>query len=120
MTNSDNTYGTFNKTTQVLTQINDGSEGYVATSFATVDEAKAFFYKAEALAVFDECCTELEWSLVDSTALKYTFTFGTKGGEINEADDWAGQFVSRKQALIDADGWANNGYITQEVETHLF
>ena len=116
MTNSDNRYGTFNKRTQILTQINDGST--VPTSFSTVDEAKAFFYKADALTVFDECCTELEWSVVDSTKLKYTMTFGIKGGVAE--DDWAPQFNSRKQALIDSNNWANNIYTTEEVTDHLF
>ena len=118
MTNSDNTYGTFNKRTQILTQIDDGST--VPTSFSTVDEAKDFFYTADALTVFNECCTEFEWSVVDSTKLKYTMTFGTKGGQIDPADDWAGQFNSRKQALIDSNNWGNNGYTTEEVTDHLF
>ena len=118
MTNSDNTYGTFNKRTQLLTQIDDGSTAL--TTFATVAEAKAFFYTIEALAVFDECCTELQWALVGTTGLKYTMTFGTKGGNIAAADDWAGQFNSRKTALINANNWAKNPYTTQEVDSHLF
>lgn len=118
MTNTDNTYGTFNKRTQILTQIDDGSTA--PTTFATVAEAKSFFYKDAALAVFDECCTELQWALVGSTGLKYTMTFGTKGGNIAAADDWAGQFNSRKTALISANNWAKNLYTTQEVDSHLF
>jgi len=118
MTNTDNTYGTFNKRTQILTQIDDGSTA--PTTFATVAEAKSFFYKDAALAVFDECCTELQWALVGSTGLKYTMTFGTKGGNIAAADDWAGQFNSRKTALISANNWAKNPYTTQEVDSHLF
>ena len=118
MTNTDNTHGVFNKRTQILTQIDDGSTAL--TTFATVSEAKAFFYTTEALAVFDECCTELQWALVGSTGLKYTMTFGTKGGNIAAADDWAGQFNSRKTALITANNWARNLYTTQEVNSHLF
>jgi hypothetical protein len=118
MTNSDNRYGTFNKRTQILTQIDDGST--VPTTFATVAEAKSFFYTDNALAVFDECCTELQWALVGTTGLKYTMTFGTKGGNIAAADDWAGQFNSRKTALINAKNWAKNGYTTEDVTSHLF
>jgi hypothetical protein len=47
-------------------------------------------------------------------------TFGTKGGNIAAADDWAGQFNSRKTALISANNWAKNPYTTQEVDSHLF
>ena len=39
---------------------------------------------------------------------------------IAEADDWAGQFNSRKTALIDSDGWTNNPYTTEESSDHLF
>ena len=38
----------------------------------------------------------------DATKLKWTMSFGTKGTDTAEADDWAGQHLSRKQALIDA------------------
>ena len=118
MTNSDNTYGTFNKRTHILSQIDDGSTAL--TNHADVAAAKSFFYTADALTVFDECCTELQWSVVDNTKLKYTMTFGTKGAGTDAADDWAGQFNSRKTALIDSDGWANNGHTTAEVTDHLF
>ena len=125
MANSDNTFGTFNKKTQILTQIDDGTTGWPATwsaiNFANIDEAKSFFYTADALAVFEECCTELQWILVDNQKLKYTMAFGTKGTTgIAEADDWAGQFNSRKTALINANNWAKNGYTTEEVDSHLF
>lgn len=118
MTNSDNLYGTFNKRTQILSQIDDGSS--VPISFSTVDEAKTFFFTDQAIAVFEECCTELQWAVVDSTKLKYTMTFGTKGGQINPADDWAGQFNSRKQALRDSNNWGANPYTFTQVEEHLF
>ena len=119
MPNSDNAYGTFNKRTQILSQIDDGSTALV--NHASVDAAKSFFYTAEALAVFDECCTRLEWAIVDSTKLKYTMTFGTKGGNIAAADDWAETFNSRKTALINSDRWANGVvYNTEESFSHLF
>jgi hypothetical protein len=116
MPNSDNSYGTFNKRTQTLSQTGDSP-----TNHANVDAAKSFFYTADALTVFDECCTELQWSVVDNTKLKCTMTFGTKGSpSIAGADDWAEQFNSRKTALIDSNGWANNPYTTAESTDHLF
>jgi hypothetical protein len=118
MTNSDNTYGTYNKKTQILTQVSDGSTAL--SNFSNTDEAKAFFYTSNALAVFDECCTELQWAVVDGQKLKCTMAFGTKGGNISEADDWAGQFLSRQDALISAVGWANTTYSTEESSDHLF
>ena len=124
MTNSDNRYGTFNKRTTILTQVDKFSkmdDGSIRLAiFATVAEAKSFFYTDAALAVFNECCTELQWALVGTTGLKFTMTFGTKGGNIAAADDWAGQFNSRKTALINANSWVKNPYDTQEVDSHLF
>jgi len=123
MTNSDTAYGVYNKRTQILSQIDDGSTAL--TNHADVAAAKSFFYTVDALAVFDECCTQLQWSVENdgngnATQLKYTMAFGTKGGNITEADDWAGQFNSRKQALINSTGWSANPYTTQESNSHLF
>ena len=118
MTNSDNRYGTFNKRTTIFSQIDDSSTAL--TTFASVAEAKSFFYTTESLAVFDQCCTELQWALVGTTGLKCTMTFGTKGGNIAPADDWAEQYNSRKTALISANNWAKKVYTTQEVDSHLF
>ena len=127
MTNSDNAFGVFNKRTQILTQIdlsNPYGENPIVT-FANVTEAKNHFYTSDAQTVFDECCTQLQWALEndgngDATKLKYTMAFGTKGGNITEANDWAGQFNSRKQALLDSSGWTANGYTTAESNSHLF
>jgi hypothetical protein len=119
MPNSDNTYGTFNKRTQILSQIDDGSTAL--ENFADVETAKSWFYTANALTVFDECCTELQWSVVDSQKLKYTMTFGTKGNpDITETDDWAGQFNSRMTTLQNSNDWGNNPHTTEEVDSHLF
>ena len=118
MTNTDNTYGTFNKKTTIFSQIDDGSTA--PTTFATVAEAKAFFFTTEALAVYDECCTELQWALVGTTGLKRTMTFGTKGGNIAAADDWAELYNSRKAALISINKWVKYAWTIQEVDSHLF
>jgi hypothetical protein len=119
MTNSDNRYGTFNKRTTIFSQIDDSST--VLTTFATVAEAKAFFLTTQALAVYDECCTELQWALVGTTGLKCTMTFGTKGGNIAAADDWAEQYNSKKTALMNDSKWNTiRGYNTEESDSHLF
>jgi len=124
MPNSDNTYGTFNKQTSIFSQVDDGSTAL--TIFASEDAAKSHFFTTEALAVWDETCTTLQWALVaddngDNTKLKVTFDFGTKGTpNIAEADDWAGQYNSRKTALINSDGWAANPYSFESSTDHLF
>ena len=106
MTNSDNKFGTFNKITHIATQPDDDVGRLCMTTFSNVDDAKAFYFTSEALTVFDECCTELQWAVIedargDATNLKWTMTFGTKGTGTAPADDWAEQFVSRSQALMD-------------------
>ena len=48
-------------------------------------------------------------------------TFGTKGGNIAAADDWAEQYNSRKIALMNAENFGSSkGYKTEEVDSHLF
>tara|TARA_B100001094_G_C18057695_1_gene733377 strand:+ start:159 stop:788 length:630 start_codon:yes stop_codon:yes gene_type:complete len=106
MPNSDNKFGTFNKITHIATQPDDDVGRLCMTTFSSVDDAKEFYFTADALAVFDECCTELQWALINddrgnATSLKWTAAFGTKGTGTARADDWAEQFVSRSQALID-------------------
>jgi hypothetical protein len=117
MTNSDNAYGTHNKLTKILSQIDDGSTAL--QTFADVDTAKSYFLSDAGLAVFNECCTELQWAVIDNTKLKYTMAFGTKGDpDIAEADDWSGQYVSRINAL--GTGVSNNAYTEVESSDHLF
>ena len=110
MPNSDNTYGTYNKKTVIITQNGDGSTAPTPTVFANVNAAKAHFFTTEALTVMDECCTVLEWALVEgNTGLKQTFAFGTKGNsDIAGADDWAEQYNTRKTALINSSGWVKD------------
>lgn len=125
MPNSDNAHGTFNKFTSHFSQVDDGSTPL--TIFSSIDQAKSYFYTTEALAVWDECGTTLQWALLadgngDNTKLKVTVDFGTKGNsDIAEADDWAGLYNSRKTALIDSNGWfANPTSVAVDQTDHLF
>ena len=128
MPNSDNTWGTYNKETKIIQQWgsqNEDSSWNWGTVHANVDAAKSFYFTAEALAVFDECCTELQWALIaddngGNTWLKVTYSFGTKGAPTTEEDDWAGQFNSRMQALRDSNGCTNNSYQAVDSTDHLF
>jgi len=119
MTNSDNTYGTFNKITQIYTQNDDGSTALI--NFGDVAAAKAYYFTDEALAVFDECCTRLEWAVIDNVILKYTMDFGVV--EDHATAGWGDTFNSRKQALIDADGFTkacNPEFVSTTSGDHLF
>jgi len=123
MPNSDNTHGTFNKQTKIISQIDDGSTEL--TTFADVDAAKAHFFTDNALTCMNECCTVLLWALQadgngDNTQLKTTFAFGTKGNsDIAEADDWAGQYLSRKTALQSANDWLKVDATFTDDSNHL-
>lgn len=105
MTNSDNTFGTFNKITHIASQVSDGSTPL--TAFGSVEAAKNYFFTTAAQTIYDETCTELQWALVNdddnrATKLKWTMSFGTKGAGTSASDDWAAVHLTRKQALIDA------------------
>ena len=73
----------------------------------------------------DETCTVLEWALQadgngDNTQLKTTFAFGTKGtAGIAEADDWAGQYNSRKTTLTNATNWTKVNCTFADSSDHL-
>ena len=118
MTNTDNKYGVFNKNTVIISQIDDGSTAL--TNFASVAEAKSWFFTDAALAVYDECCTQLQWALVGTTALKRTMAFGTKGGQISAADDWAEQYLSRFNSLTASNNWNVNPHESSASDSHLF
>ena len=137
MTNSDNTYGVFNKRTEIIGQsvyetLNEDrtlNPAPAKTVFASVDEAKSFIFSDEAPAVINETCTQLEWALVNdgdgnATQLKKTFAFGTKGGATDPADDWAGQYNSRKQVLLDSNNWVKTYtgkyFVFTDSSEHLF
>ena len=137
MTNSANTYGVFNKQTKIISQevfikLVEGGDPLVApakTIFASVDEAKSYIFTDEALAVYNETATQLEWALINdsdgnATILKKTFAFGTKGGNIAASDDWAEQYNSRKQALIDSNSWfktyQQKVFKAEDSSEHLF
>ena len=126
MTNSDTSFGTHNKITHIHTQHDDGSTALI--NFADVDAAKAHYFTEEALAVFDECCTQLEWALVDATTLKHTMAFGVV--EDPDTAGWGDTFNARVAALKEqhlADstviGFSKDTWPTYTVATsedHLF
>jgi len=124
MPNSDNTYGTFNKQTNITSQQNSSDVNRIV--FNTVQEAKDHFFTADIQAVYDECCTNLQWALMadengDNTKLKATYDFGTKGTPgIAEADDWAGQFASRIAALSPTVGLSDEIITDSDSAEHLF
>ena len=121
MPNSDNTYGTFNKQTAITSQ-----SAETPIVFSTVTEAKDHFFTADIQAVYDECCTNLQWALKtddngDNTKLKATYDFGTKGtAGISESDDWAAQFASRMAALSASAGLTDEIITDSSSAEHLF
>jgi len=129
MPNTDNTYGTFNKQTKTYKQLRDPSS-QVHTVFADLDQAKSYFFTDDALTIFDECCTQISWALIadeygDNTGLKVTYAFGTKGSPTQSAaDDWAEQFKTRQQALIDSNTFfratTSNNLEYNDSTDHLF
>ena len=138
MPNSDNKFGTFNKRTIELSIVNPiefsrtwqeeyGNSGDWV-QWSDTDTAKTTIFTTEALTVFDECCTTLQWGLKadgdgNNTILVVTFDFGTKGTpNIAPADDWAEQFNSRRQALIDSASWMKTTFAVASADSsnHLF
>ena len=119
MPNADNTYGTFNKLTKILSQEDDGSTAL--QNFSNVEEAKSWFFTPSALTVFDECCTELQWAVIDNQKLKYTMTFGIKEDRnVEDGNDWAVEYTTRLNNLASSNTWINNPLTETESSDHLF
>jgi len=119
MPNADNTYGTFNKLTKILSQVDDGSTAL--QNFSNVEEAKSWFFTPSALTVFDECCTELQWAVIDNQKLKYTMTFGIKEDRnVEDGNDWAVEYTTRLNNLASSNTWINNPLTETESSDHLF
>ena len=118
MANSDNTYGLFNKTTREYRiwyhSASDRSDIVPQSFGGNVETAKNFFFTTEALAVFDETSTQIQYAITaDGNGLKITNAHGTKGAPDQAgADDWAEQFTSRKDALKDSNGWIKSSALT--------
>ena len=120
MTNSDTTFGTHNKITHIYTQVDDGSTSLI--NFTNTEAAKSHYYTDDALAVFDECCTELQWVVIDDTILKYTMAFGVVTDPATAG--WGDQFNTKKNALDAAGNWVktnhNPSYTIEISSDHLF
>lgn len=139
MANSDNAYGVYNKQTKIFYQgdvydyevLGDTDRPEILrakTVFANTDAAKSFYFTDDAITVFNETCTQLQWALVnddngDATKLKVTYAFGSKGGNIAADSDWAGQFNSRMTTLLNIGEYhksAGNPKLVTDSSDHLF
>jgi hypothetical protein len=101
--------------TKIFSQISDGSTPLIV--FANVDEAKSYFFSADALSCIDSHTSQVAYQLVadengDNTKLKKTEGFDTSG--IGET------YNTVKTALIEAGNWGINGYTIEDSTDHLF
>ena len=108
MTNSDTTYGVHNVAYHLYVEHTaEGGDTVKTNRFANVADAKAYFFHADALTMFEANCTWLGWRLpqagVDagtSGGLIMARGFGTKGPGTAAGDDWADHFNADKTTLI--------------------
>jgi len=143
MPNSDNTYGTFNKTTRIYKILyaeswHASNNTVVPQNFGgNVETAKNFFFTTEALNNWNDTSTQIQWAITDAgNGIKVTNAFGTKGGNISESDDWTGIWNATTKSLTDAGNWIKStalepdatgdqagfikGWSTTESTDHLF
>jgi hypothetical protein len=110
-----------------ITGYNDPTKYYVIafsnwqpTTFSTVDEAKSHFLTADALAVHNQYCTDLQWALTDdSQGLICTMDFGVKGLDDSTQED-AAMYNSSFNTLLSAGKWGAKPYIATASTNHLF
>ena len=112
MPNSDTDYGVYNKQTKEI-KYHYGENwrgitgGIITQSFGgNVETAKAHFFHADALTNNNTNGTQLDYAITaDGNGIKFTIAFGTKGGDIAQADDWANTWLTTKNSLMAADKW---------------
>lgn len=108
MTNSDTTFGVHNVQYMIFCEhLAEGGDTVRSNNFANTDDAKAYFFHADALAMFEENCTWLGWRLpkngVDAGSvggLIMARGFGEK--EDSTAKSHADKFQEDETALLAA------------------
>ena len=108
MTNSDNTFGTFNKQSREITLLDKTDDTTERTqSFSgNVETAKSHFFTDDALTMFNSTGTRLQWAITASgNGLRWTIDFGIPASSNSESDSWAEKFKTQKAALIDANNF---------------
>ena len=122
MPNSDTGDGVYNKLTKEIkyhlnypAEGSDKPAGEDSTSYGAVitqsfggnvETAKAHFFHADALTNNNTNGTQLDYAITaDGNGIKFTIAFGTKGGDIAQADDWANTWLTTKNSLMAANKW---------------
>lgn len=108
MTNSDTTFGTYNKVTREYKIHWVHTDEVVSQTFGgNVETAKSFFFTDNALACWNDNSTRIAWAITsDGNGLKVTNDFGTKGASDQDAtQDWAALWTARKNTLQAGDDW---------------
>ena len=120
MTNSDTTFGTYNKLTKKMraywhedpanaTVRNEGgrdeNSSVIYQEFGgDVEVAKSHFLTDAALTSMNDNATQLDWAITDdNNGLKFTIAFGTKSD--HTATSWADAWSTEKTSLQDAEGY---------------
>ena len=130
MPNNDRQYGTFNKKTHIYRQTDVAGEDLKSPRvFANTLEAIDYFFPKLLQQIFDECCTTLQWSLINddsgnATKLKVTFDFGIKGN-VPPEEEWAEQFNKRKLEVPGQPNalggyWRQTNFTDPNSPEHLF
>jgi len=130
MTNNDTKYGTFNKRTHIYRQTDiQGVDVPSPKEFQTIDEARDYFFPKMLQEIFNECCTNLDWALVQddhgkNTRFKVTFDFGIRGN-VPPEEEWMEQFKRRKllvpgQPNAEGGFWMQTNYTDPDSPEHLF
>jgi len=131
MTNNDTKFGTFNKKTHIYHQTDQYGEPLSSPKvFSNLSEAQHYFMPPELLVIFNECMTNLQWSLFtddrgDNTKLKVTFDFGIKENTTDPKQQWAEQFNIRKASVPgqpNSQGgyWRQTNFTDPDSSEHLF
>ena len=89
----------------------------VPIEFKTAEEARDHFFTVEAVDVFTNLTTRVEWKLMNDSDGKRTMLQVTQGFDYSPIQ---GDYLNRKNALMELDRWVRTPYSMQETKDHLF
>ena len=104
-----------NRITKIFGQMPDVAPDPI--HFESAEEARDHFFTVEAVDVFTNLTTRVEWKLVNDDNGYPTMVKVTQGFDLSGIGE---DYLSRKNVLMDLDKWVKTPYSMLESEDHLF
>lgn len=106
----------YNRITKIFGQMPDVVGDY-PVQFKSAEDARDHFFTPEAVDVFTNLTTHVEWKLINDENGKPTMVKVTQGFDLSGISE---DYLQRKMSLMDIDKWVNTPFSMLESQDHLF